>query len=324
LQVKAARAFAALVFAALAATAGASASNAGLGFTSIPRHVVQGDVAKVSVRARSGSRCALSVRYLGGGLQSGLDTVTAAGGVATWSWRVPEDVQAGVATARVHCAGAGTISRKLVIVGRLVQPKIDVLKTGFTTKPQGGIGGTELSYGVILHNDSTTKQATGVSVQVNFVLADNNLLGTDSTTVSSIEPGSDYALGKMVTFPSLAPIARLEVVVTVDHYDPPSPLPTLANMHPEPQVFSPGYVGTVEGELQNTTPSSTLQSANLSAVVLDASGNILGGGNGIAFQQLPPGAREFVQLSSGFDPIPFDQAASVLVSVTSTWKQPGT
>jgi hypothetical protein len=313
-----------VVAAVLAGAAGASASRDGTGFLFIPRHVVQGNLARVSVKVpRAGMSCALTVRYHGGSTQPGLGLTSAAGVIASWSWRVPDDVQAGAAVASVQCAGAWTISRKLVIVGRLVQPKITVEKTGFSTKPNG-IGGTELSYGVILHNDSTTEEASGVSVQVNFVLPDNNLLGTDTSSVGAIQPGGDYPLGKMVTFPGLAPIARLEVVVQVDHFDAPVPQATLANMHVVPSTFNKEYVGTVEGELQNTTTASTLQSASLSAVVLDASGNVLGGGNGIAFQQLPPGAREFVQLYSGFDPIPFDQAASVLVSLTTTWKPPGT
>ena len=49
---------------------------------------------------------------------------------------------------------------------------------------------------------------------------------------------------------------------------------------------------------------------------------MIGGGTGFAFQPLPPGAREFIQLSSGFDAIPMDEAASTMVSVTSNWKQP--
>lgn len=311
--------------AVLAVGAGsASAHPAGLGFTSIPRHVVQGKTATVSVRVRpAGARCSLSVRYQGGALQSGLKPVAASGGHAAWSWQVPDDVQAGNAVATVRCSGAGSLSHQLVIVGRLIEPKIDVLKQGFSTRPNP-TAGTRLSYGLILHNESTSKDATSVSVQVNFVMADNNLLGTDTNHVAVIAAGADYALGNAITFPQAAPIVRLEVVIQVGSYVAPSTRnPTLANMHLVPQSYDPSWLGTVEGEVQNTDPAWTLQSANLSAVVFDAAGNVVGGGSGFAFQSLPPGAREFVQLGLGFDAVSMDKAASVMVSITPSWKPPG-
>jgi hypothetical protein len=306
--------------------AGSAAAHAtGIGFTSIPRHVVQGKTALVSVSVRpAGTRCTLAVRYHGGAGQPGLKPALAAGGHAAWSWQVPADVQAGLAVATARCAGAGSRSHRLMIVGRLIEPKITVLKQGFSTRPNFNAG-TRLGYGLVLHNDSTTKDATNVNVQVNFVMGDNNLLGTDTQTVQVIPAGADYALGHQITFPQTAPIVRLEVVIQVGSYLPSATRnPTLANMHLEPQVFDPSWLGTVEGELQNTDPAWTLQAATLSAVVFDSAGNVIGGGTGFAFGSLPPGAREFVQIGSGLDTIPMDEAASVMVSTTSTWKQPGT
>ena len=89
-----------------------------------------------------------------------------------------------------------------------------------------------------------------------------------------------------------------------------------------PQLFDPKWVGTIEGELQNTDPALTLRSALLSAVIFDSAGNILGGGGGMSFQALPPGARVTLQMS-GFDVIPFEQAASTMISITPSWQQPG-
>jgi hypothetical protein len=126
-----------------------------------------------------------------------------------------------------------------------------------------------------------------------------------------------------VTFPGAAPIARLEVVIRVGSFTARSvPMPTLANIHLVPQLFDPNWVGTIEGELQNTNPLLTLQSAQLSAVVFDSAGNILGGGTGFSFQTLPPGARVTLQMS-GFDVIPFNSAASTMISISPTWKVPG-
>jgi hypothetical protein len=315
--------FIAIVAVAAVFAVPASARSTGVGFTFVSKKVVQGEEGHVSVRVRpSGSTCTLTVRYQGGTKQNGIGAAVATGGRAAWTWKVPTDVQAGPATATVRCGRAGATTHSLIIVGRLVEPKITVLKQGFTTRPNPSIG-TRLSYGVILHNDSTSKDALDVSVQVNFVMGDNNLLGTDTQHIG-IPAGGDYALGRMVSFPAAAPITRLEVVIQVMKYAAPSLHgPALANMHFVPQLFDTSWLGSIEGEIQNTDPELFLQSATLSAVVFDADGNVIGGGTGFAFQLLPPGAREFIKLTTGLDPIPIDKAASAIVSVTSTWKQPG-
>jgi hypothetical protein len=312
--------------AAVAVFAGsASAQSTGVGFTLLPKKVVQGEDARVAVSVRpSGTRCTLNVRYQGGTQQPGLGATTATRGRAAWTWHVPTDVQAGPAQTTVRCARAGAVTRSLVIVGRLIEPKIDIVKQGFTIRPNPGAG-TRLSYGIILHNEAPERDAMNITVQTNFVMGDNNLLGTDSQHITGIAGGSDYALGRMINFPGSAPITRLEIVVQVEKYVPRAlHNATLANIHLVPGLFDQSWVGTVEGELQNTDPALSLQSADLSAVVFDAAGNVLGGGSGFAFQTLPPGAREFIQLSYGLDAIPWERAASTMVSMTSTWKQPGT
>jgi hypothetical protein len=213
------------------------------------------------------------------------------------------------------------VTRKLVIVGRLVAPKIVVQQTGFSIRPGPGAG-SRLSYGLMLHNASPSTDATKVTVQTNFVLADDHLLGTDTRTVPAIGAGDDYALGNTVSFPGAAPIVRLEVVVQTGGFARHSlHLPTLANIHLVPNQFDPSWLGSVEGELQNTDPALTLQMSTLSGVVFDASGNILGGGNGFEIGILPPGAREFLKFGNGLDVIPMAKASQVKVSVSPTWQQ---
>ena len=316
----------AIAAAALVAVSAGSASarTAGIGFTFLPRHVVQGTDAKISVSVRpAGVRCALAVRYHGGAVQGGLGTAVAAGGRASWTWHVPTDVQAGAALATVRCAHAGSVSRTIVVVGRLVEPKIDVMKQGFSIRPNSFGSGTRLSYGLILHNESGVRDALNINVQVNFVMADDHLLGTDNQHIDGIAAGTDWALGNSVSFPGAAPIVRLEIVILVGSFQAQAiHVPTLANIHLVPQLFDPKWVGTIEGELQNTDPALTLRSALLSAVIFDSAGNILGGGGGMSFQALPPGARVTLQMS-GFDVIPFEQAASTMISITPSWQQPG-
>jgi hypothetical protein len=314
----------AAVLLAIGSTGTASARSTGIGFTSVPQHAVQGDNAQIAVSVHpAGGLCTLSVRYQDGTLQQGLAPTRATGGRVAWTWQVPTTVQAGPAKATVHCARAGSRSRALVIVGKLIEPKITVSKQGFTIRPNQFGGGNRLSYGLVLHN-AAPKDAMSITVQTNFVMGDDHLLGTDSQHVDGIAAGSDYALGNSVSFSGGAPIVRLEVVIQVGSYATPSiHFPTLANIHLLPQIFDPNWLGTVEGELQNTDPAMTLRSASLSAVVFDAAGNVIGGGTGYAFQPLPPGAREFLQMSSGFDVLTVQNAASVMVSMVPTWQQPG-
>jgi len=307
------------------AVGSATAAGTGVHATFLPRSALQGQSAQISVAVRpAGTACTLRIRYHDGSFQPGLARVVASDGRASWSWTVPTTVQAGPALAGVRCGRAGSLSRRLVVVGRLVAPTIAVEKTGFSTRPTSGVG-TRLSYGILLHNSSDTRDATHVVVQTNFVLADDHLLGTDSQRVDGIAAGSDYAVGNTVTFPGPAPVVRLEVVVQVGAFVAHSMhLPTLDNIHLVPEPFDSGWVGTIEGELQNTDPTLTLRLATLSAVVFDADGNILGGGTGLAGQQLPPGAREFLSLGTGLDVIPFGRAATATVSVSPTWAQLGT
>jgi hypothetical protein len=303
----------------------ASAKSSGVTFSLVPGHVVQGTPARVTVNVRpAGVTCTLGVRYHDGAAQPGLAPAAATGGHASWTWTVPTTVQAGVAKATVRCARAGAATRSVLIVGRLVAPRIVVKQQGFSTRPMP-TNGTRLSYGLILHNEADQRDALNVAVQVNFVLADNHLLGTDSQQIDGIAPGADYALGNTVYFPAAAPIVRLEVVVQVGNFGPHTlHYPTLANIHIVPQTYDTKWVGTIEGELQNTDPVMTLRATRMSCVLFDAAGNILGGGSGFALQTLPPGAREFLQLTNGFDVIPTEQAASAMVSMLPTWQAPGT
>lgn len=305
-------------------TGTASARSNGIGFTFVPQHAVQGNDTRIAVSVHpAGVRCSMNVRYQDGTQQSGLSPTIATGGHASWTWHVPTTVQAGPAKATVRCARAGSSSRSLVIVGRLVEPKITVSKQGYSIRPNPLGGGNRLSYGLILQNEAR-RDAMDVTVQVNFVMADDHLIGTDTQHITGMAAGSDYALGNTVSFSAAAPVVRLEIVVQVAGYAKASiHYPTLANIHLVPETYDPNWVGTIEGELQNTDPTMTLNSAQLSAVVFDSAGNIVGGGTGYAFQPLPPGARQFLQMSNGFDVIPLQDAASTMVSMQPTWQQPG-
>jgi hypothetical protein len=310
----------ALVLAAPATARTDRADGVRVSFAS--QRVVQGNDASMSVLVSpSGVRCGIAVRYANGAKQKGLAAQTATNGRATWRWQVGLATATGRARATVSCGRAGKVSRRFMVIGQVISPKITVLKKGFSirAKPYGGTG---VSYGLLLGNDSQQFDATNVYVLVNFVMADNHALGTATTTVNAIQAGGQYALGGELTFPAAAPIDRLEVVIKVGgHSRPQLRLPALANIHVMPDLYDPAWVGSVEGELQNAQPSLVLQNAQLSAVVFDEAGNVLGGGTGYAFATLPPASREVIKLTSGFGDIPIAHAVSALVSVQPSWIQ---
>src|SRR5439155_956283 len=133
-------------------------------------------------------------------------------------------------------------------------------------------------------NVSHDQDALKIQALVNMVDAANRVIGTVTSTIDAIPAGSTYALGGNLTFPGIAPVDHLEVVIQVDgHQKPSAQLPVLANVHPVPSTYDAGWLGGVQGELANTQIGLVLQRANLSAVVLDAAGNVLGGGTGFAF-----------------------------------------
>lgn len=282
--------------------------------------VVQGNEATITVAVQpNGARCSLSVRYKSGARQRGLPVIRASAFHATWTWEVPRKVQTGPARITASCTGAGRATKRLIVIGQVLPPSVAVVKTGWSTRAYP-FGGTGVSYGIILQNESK-RDALDVNVLVNFVMEDNRLIGSASSHISDIAAGSQHALGGELTFPAGAPIARLEVVAKIGKGGPATHTkPGVSAVRIVPSLFEQQWCGSVEGEIQNDSTSRTLQAAELSTVILDAEGNILGGGSGYGGAQLPPAARVFFKIESGMRPIPFYKAASALVSIVPTYQ----
>lgn len=304
---------------AVAATAGAAGGHgSSVGFLSAPHRVVQGNNVTLILSVRpAGSLCTVSVRYADGSKQLGLGARRAVGGRVTWRWRVPRFTRPGFTSILVDCGSAGSVRRTITVIGSVIPVKIEVVKTGFTVHPLRH-SGTRVSYGVLLRNTSTKANAVRVNVLVNFVMEDNRLIGSASTRVREIRAGATHAVGGELHFPGGAPIARLEVTVQVFERAPPTRLaPATASIRLVPDLHEPEFIGSVEGELANDDRRA-LEFARLSAVILDANGNILGGAAGNASSPLPPAAREFFKLTCG-PAVPLARAASAIVSVEPTY-----
>lgn len=243
-------------------------------------------------------------------------------GRVTFVVRVPSTAPVGPGDWLVQC-GVGTSRGTFVVVGvrsktkAVAAPRVVVASQGFSQRPDPYGPGSNLSYGIVLRNTSAAEDADNVYVIVNMVAADGSLLGSKSQTVGLVPAAGTYALGDSLGLRTQTAASHLEIVVRVLAHQPkqPNPMPDLANVRLEPSQYDQGFVGEVDGEVVNDTSTKTLSSASMSIVVLDASGNPVGGGTGSLYAAVPSGARFVFTASSGFNAIPLDKAATVLVSL---------
>ena len=258
------------------------------------------------------------MKYGDGSTQAGVASAPAIDGRASWTWPVADTAAAGAARLTATC-GSARATRTMLVVGSLIPPRIQVLKSGFSIRPKST--GTQVSWGLVLKNVSPNADALKIYVLLNFVLADNRALGTKTQTVAAIGAGQTYYLGGNLQFPGQAPIARLEPVIQIGGHQRPAVFgPAIENVAIEPSAHDPGWVGDVAGELVNDDAPWVFQRAKVSAVVLDANGEVLGGGTGFANAVLPPGTRQVFKASQGFSAIPLDRAVQVMVSTEPTYQ----
>jgi hypothetical protein len=303
---------------AMAISAGQGMAGPAVKFVTKAR-AYQGRPYSATVSARTGASCTLAVRYKDGTAQGGLAAAQAVAGRATWKWTLPPVTAPGAARLTALC-GKASARQTIIVVGTLIPPKIAVLKSGWSVRQRQV--GSSVSYGVVLKNTSPNADALKVSLQVNFVMSDDKLVGTATQPIPLIGAGVTYNYAGSLQFPGTAPIAKLEFVIIVGERDKAQRLhrPAVDNVAAIPQQFDPAWTAWVQGEMINDHPSLTLKSAQLSAVLFDADGNVLGGATGTAFNVLPPGTRQVFKILNGIDSVPFARVASVAVSVVPTYE----
>jgi hypothetical protein len=311
--------FLALVVVASGVTGGAFAAKAAPLRLTAPARVFQGKVAVVTATSKSFT-CKLTIRYANGETQANMLPTSSTKGKVVWQWKVGDFAAAGQAKLTVACPGAGKATKSVIVVGGLIAPKILVVKKGFSSRIKGS--NENVSYGLVLQNTSPNGNALNVGVLVNFVMPDNHLIGTASQSIPEIDAGTTYNFGGEIGFIGAPTIARLEVVVTPGGRAKfaKTLMPNLDNVHLVPSPFEPQWLGSIEGDLINVDPKLTLSNSNLSCVVFDATGNVLGGGTGSMFVKLVPGTRSFFKISSGLDAIPFNAAATVSISIRPSYE----
>ena len=312
--------------AAFGAPDGAASPEWTLRFSYVPKQVYQGQPAVVSVLVKPNTaRCTLTVRYADGSLQRGLGLRRTSSGQAVWQWTMALFAPAGPAHGHVSCGRSGALSATFTVVGGTTRAsKLRVTAQGFSQRPDAYDSGSTVSYGVVLDNPSDTRAARNVTVLVNFLDGAGRVLQSATTPVSEVAPGSVFNVGGYASLPSQTPVARLEVVVQTDAFAARHDgAPTLENVHVAPSRFEPDWVGEVDGDVINDQPADTLTNVQLSIVLFDATGAVIGGGTGFVLATLPPGTRSYFAANSGFSAVPYAKVSTAAVSVVPTYKAPG-
>ena len=232
-------------------------------------------------------------------------------GRVQWLTHLRADAAVGRWTLSVICRGAGRATAHFTVVPKLVPAQITVEKAGFSQQSTGGPG-TEIAYGLILINQSTTTDARDVTVNTNFLDATGQSVTTWTSTVSVIPAATRFYLaGKAFSTNSLN-ATNMQVTSTTDSTTPKSvTLPPATNV-----AILPNGFGTtdINGQLTNPYPKPLPQVATVYAVVLDGTGTIIGGGYQQTRTRVQPGTTLDFHLTY-FDLFPTPAGTSTQISI---------
>ena len=302
-------------FCALAAVvASARGAASGVVFTSLPRSVFEGQKALFGVRVANASRCMLALTYPGGRTDSFTDVPRR--GVSSWSVRIPA-VPPGRARAVVSCGSAGSTGATLEIKWAVQAPAIAIDKRGFTQRLDRYDTGSSAGWGAAVRNERARSDASDVSLLVNFVDSANKVLGSTHATVPRIPADSTFYVGGQARLDTQEAVARIEIIINATSSPPQQGAPPLVS-DVATVPGSDGYLWSLRGQILNHY-RLPLQLATVGAVIVDANGNILGGGFGYASGPVSYGAREYFSLGTTFSSIPVAASSGALVSSVGTF-----
>src|SRR3954453_9541058 len=275
-----------LLLPALWCTLAAGAASARQGevvFLTSPASAAQGSTVRATVVvSRAVPRCTGTLRHAG---TSSAKVVAVVRLRASFAWRLPATAAPRTWTIAVKCGRAGSAFGSFRVTRRTTPPAavmVAVEKSGFS------VAGTELGYGVVLRDTSATRDAVGVTVTVNVVDAANRVLRTDTSRISGIPAGATYYFGGDVSLDAGAAPANLQVTARAESDQ--------AKRLAAPPVNGLTAVADATGRTHlrgaltnpSTKPMSSL--TRISGVVLDAAGNVIGGG--VTFPFAPVQSRE--------------------------------
>lgn len=183
----------------------------------------------------------------------------------------PDGNISGTLTDTNHNTGTWTMTRLATPVSSPpVLPQVVAVASGID-RDMSGNGGSDMDYGVILKNRSTSYDAVNLTATVRAVDVEGRSVATDEITISVIPAGSKFAIaGLMTPSVSLVP-TRLKVSVKVGQRRPKGirlPVATNVLLH---QFLD------VTGRFTNPYRRAMSQDAPIYAVFLDAQGRVVGG-----------------------------------------------
>ena len=171
-----------------------------------------------------------------------------------------------------------------------------------------------VSVGLVLGNRSDAA-ALNVQVVLNLIDGKGDLLATDTSTIPVIPADSPYYSGTQVFADKPGAVKRLEAAITVgDTSYEAYKLPKVSNV----TLQNEPYIGLqATGELRNTLPEPLSSLAQITAVVYNSAGKVIGGGFTFPEAEVPPGSRISFTVGNGLDTIDPKSAASVQVSASN-------
>jgi hypothetical protein len=308
---------------ALAAASASAAPTAARGIS--PSLVHQGQKTTLTAKVAKNAVCRASLQFSNGRMQM-VGPKQAPRGRVTFVVSIPADAAVGQGKWSVNCNIGPASSGTFVVVtakstASTATPRVVVSKQGFSQKPDSWGGGSHVSFGLVLHNDSTTDDAANVYLIVNFVSSTGALIGSFSKTLPLVQSGVDFAYGDSMSLRTQESVASLEISVRVGAHQRKTKhvVPDFANVRIVPNQSDATWVSEIDGEIVNDNSPLTLMSVNLSIVVFDASGLPIGGGSGNSGAAQPPNTRFVFLAQQGFDAIPMGRAASVVISAAPTY-----
>lgn len=323
------RTFLIVPLAVLAVTAGAATAAQQAPRSVSPGLVHRGQLVTISSHTYTGASNCFAMILFSNGHNIHLSTKHPTLHRVKWVYRVGAAAPLGQWNYQIYCdfriqtQGTFVVAAAKSAAGE-AEPRVVADKDGFSQRPHKYDDGSDLSYGIVLHNLSKTEDAQNVYIIVNMVASNGMLLGSKSTTIKLIPADSTWALGDTFGLRTQAAVASLELTIRVAAHSPKKAhvLPDLANVRLVPSQLDTGYLGEVDGELVNDTSPQTLGFTNISVVVFDQNGVPVGGGTGMNSASIPYGSRFVFLAQSGFNAIPLDKAASVAISLDPSYTAP--
>jgi len=187
---------------------------------------------------------------------------------------------------------------------------VNVVDAGFTRTDKQT---SDISYGIVLENVSTTDDAFDIQVTANFVGPSGTIMLTEGDTIGVIPAGTRYYYAGQ-TFPSKSDkTTKLETTVTVGSSAPAAYVfPEISDV----RMSWDQYLGLqVRGVVKNPYQEAISSYATIFVVCFNESGRVVGGGYTFLDNDLPPGGRAAFEAGNGLMSLKKGDVRSVKVTM---------